>query len=128
MKSENDIKKLEENIDISTKEKEIEQNLDNLLSEINIKEKENDKIFYYLKIKNIFEKFKGIKMQEISQAENKLERNELYLPKYKKENSTETNKSQKESDIKKIFSIIVPIIIAFTIKINISFNFFLLIN
>ncbi len=52
-------------------------------------------------------------MQEISQAENKLERNELYLPKYKKENSIEMNKSQKESDIKKIFSIIVPIIIAF---------------
>ena len=113
LKSKNDIKKLEQDIDISTKEKELEQNLDNLLSEINIKEKENDKNFYYIKIKNIFEKFKRIKMQEISQAENKLERNELFLPKYKKENSIEMNKNQEERNIKVIYSIIILIISAY---------------
>ena len=116
LKSKNDIKKLEQ--DISTKEKELEQNLDNLLSEINIKEKENDKNFYYIKIKNIFEKFKRIKMQEISQAENKLERNELYLPKYKKENSIEMNKNQEERNIKVIYSIIILIISAFIFCIH----------
>jgi len=118
LKSKNDIKKLEQDIDISTKEKELEQNLDNLLSEINIKEKENDKNFYYIKIKNIFEKFKRIKMQEISQAENKLERNELYLPKYKKENSIEMNKNQEERNIKEIYSIIILIISAFIFCIH----------
>ena len=118
LKSKNDIKKLEQDIDISTKEKELEQNLDNLLSEINIKEKENDKNFYCIKIKNIFEKFKRIKMQEISQAENKLERNELYLPKYKKENSIEKNKNQEERNIKVIYSIIILIISAFIFCIH----------
>ena len=110
LKSKNDIKKLKQDIDISTKEKELEQNLDNLLSEINIKGKENDNIFYYKKIKNIFEQFNDIKMQEISETENKLKRNELYLPKHKKENSIEMNKKKKESNNKGICSIIIPII------------------
>ena len=49
-------------------------------------------------------------MQEISETENKLKRNELYLPKHKKENSIEMNKKKKESNNKGICSIIIPII------------------
>ena len=118
LKQKNDLIKLNQDIDLSKKEKEIEQIFDNLLSTLNIKEKEKDDIFYVIKIKNILEKFKDIKTQEISEAKNKQKRNESYLPKYKKENLIETIKIKKECDYKGFYSIIIPIIIVFNFLIK----------
>ena len=99
-------------------ETELENNLANLLSVLNTKEKENNN-FYVLKIKNILEKFKVIKTQEIFEAMNKLKRNELKQPKYKIEDSNQMNKNEKSRLINRFnFGIILTIIIVIVFSRN----------
>ena len=121
LKSKNNMKKTNKNVGIFNKKKEIELNLDNLLSEL--KTKENDNYFYYVsKIKNILEKNKYIKEKEISNAKNKLEKNELVLLKNKSDISTKINKFEKTDKMNIYNFLIVPAIVIIIASIFLGLN------
>ena len=121
LKSKNNMKKTNKNVGICNKKKEIELNLDNLLSEL--KTKENDNYFYYVsKIKNILEKNKYIKEKEISNAKNKLEKNELVLLKNKSDISTKINKFEKTDKMNIYNFLIVPAIVIIIASIFLGLN------
>ena len=121
LKSKNNMKKTNKNVGICNKKKEIELNLDNLLSEL--KTKENDNYFYYVsKIKNILEKNKYIKEKEISNAKNKLEKNELVLLKNKSDISTKINKFEKTDKMNIYNFLIVPAIVIIIASIFFGLN------
>ena len=121
LKSKNNMKKTNKNVGICNKKKEIELNLDNLLSEL--KTKENDNYFYYVsKIKNILEKNKYIEEKEISNAKNKLEKNELVLLKNKSDISTKINKFEKTDKMNIYNFLIVPAIVIIIASIFLGLN------
>ena len=121
LKSKNNMKKTNKNVGIFNKKKEIELNLDNLLSEL--KAKENDNYFYYVsRIKNILEKNKYIKEKEISNAKNKLEKNELVLLKNKSDISTKINKFEKTDKMNIYNFLIVPAIVIIIASIFLGLN------
>ena len=121
LKSKNNMKKTNKNVGIFNKKREIELNLDNLLSEL--KTKENDNYFYYVsKIKNILEKNKYIKEKEISNAKNKLEKNELVLLKNKSDISTKINKFEKTDKMNIYNFLIVPAIVIIIASIFLGLN------
>lgn len=106
--SNNGQKKLIEEIHIyiNKKQEEIEQLLNNLLSQINNEGKEN----YYLyikKIQNILRKYLNIQKKKIIEQKISNKRDKFKPPKYKENTNLNTKQNEKENLFINIFSIII---------------------
>jgi len=122
LKSKKEKEKLEEEINIQKKQKDINIFFNNLLLLINNNNIINGKNKYDLymgKIKNILNKYEKIKKTELSEAKTKYKQNKLSLPEnedlYKKEDKNIIN-DLKKGRTKKIFvitSILLPLIYIF---------------
>ena len=117
--SNNGQKKLIEEIHINIKKKqeEIEQLLNNLLSQINNEGKEN----YYLyikKIQNILRKYINIQKKKIIEPKILNKRDKFKLPKYKENIDLNTKQNEKENLFINIFPIILFFIFIFIFIYN----------